>query len=82
VQCTPSNTQNGPEHFAFRHILIPFYRIVQAHVPNREEAVQQLFSESVKAVALDANEPLAHSALGLAYMETGKFDWSIERPET
>jgi tetratricopeptide (TPR) repeat protein len=54
-----------------------FYNITHGFTTDATATLERLLAEASEAVALDSADATAHTALGLALMESGKFDKSL-----
>jgi len=68
------------QNFATAHAafaLSAFWLITHDFTTDAEETRAELLRHAINSVNLDPNDPLAHSAIGLAFMEEGEYDKSI-----
>ena len=59
-----------------------FFLITHGFTEGRSELLGELFDMAARAVALDPKDPLAHTALGLAFMERRELSQSIAEHQT
>jgi tetratricopeptide (TPR) repeat protein len=71
--------------FATAHAAIAsaiFWEWANGHVTDPDPARAELVASATRAVDCDARDSLAHSVMGLAYMETGRMSDSLAEHET
>jgi TolB-like protein len=61
--------------------LVDFFRIARALTDDPAGALAEMSREAAQAVALDPNEPLGHTALGLNFRERGEYSHSFAEHE-
>ena len=61
--------------------LVGFFRIARALTDDPAATLAEMSREAAEAVALDPNEPLGHTALGLSFRERGEYAHSFAEHE-